>query len=259
MEGAPSQLAALAAAATNPSNQVTDAQTVEDYLLTKTQRNEVLEAIQVEGLEPIEFSWSTASSPGYYGGGGGAAPDVSLLTHEPTQSTFTFDFAPDTGHWAVFRPGVDKPCDHVNVERWGTQVAAVRQWLGVVHTEADAVDLWAAFEGAQSLAAPILSGESEMFDADDRAAVVHALSEIRKHFTATQELTEAQTDYLDARLGYLEDAVTRLRRTDWLHTAIGVFGTLLIALGIEAARGTQAWQFIEQALGPVLRGALPLP
>ena len=227
---------------------------MEKYLLTKTQRNAVLDAIRNEGLPPDSFTWHEVKSPGYYGGGD--APRVSSLAHLPTQSAFTFDFNYDTGHSALFAPAVDKPSEHRNVVIWTAQLAAVRQWLAIVHQEADAPDLWAAFAGARPLAEMVHSGDVEPFESQEIDALGRALKEIKGHFATTLELTEAQTHYLDAKLDYLQSAVARLSRTDWLHTAIGVFGTILVAMGVEAARAAELWQFVEQALGPVVHRIL---
>ncbi len=100
------------------------------------------------------------------------------------------------------------------------------------------------------------SGDVEPFDSQEIDALGRALKDINEHFATTLELTEAQTQYLDAKLDYLESAVARLGRIDWLHTAIGVFGTILVALGVEAARAAELWQFVEQALGPVVHRIL---
>ena len=226
---------------------------MEKYLLTKTQRNAVFEAISNEGLPPDSFNWREVKSPGSYGEDGSL---VSSLAHLSTQSEFTFDFHDETGHWASFTPGEDKPSEYVCVEHWKIQLAAVRKWLSTVHREADAPDLWATFAGATPLTEMVSSGDVDPFDSHEINALGSALQKINGHFATTLELTEAQTNYLDAKLDYLECTLARLGRTDWLHTAIGVFGTIIVALGIEAARASEVWQFVEQALGPVVHRIL---
>ncbi len=123
---------------------------MDKYTLTKTQRNEVLKAIERAGLAPDSFVWRETGSPIYYGGGD--APLVSQLTHLPTRAEFTFDYGGEAeAWWAVFSPAEGRPYESTDVGAWGGQLAALSQWLTVVRREAEAPDLWAAFAGAPSL------------------------------------------------------------------------------------------------------------
>jgi hypothetical protein len=220
-----------------------------DHELLTSQRNEVLSAITEAGLNPTEFEWLEVDS-GASGIGLGAPPYiVQALVHSPTGAAFSFDIDASSGqHLAIFHPGYDGPTQRVGSGSWNSQISYVRQWLGYVNREYNAPDLWAEVQGRRELIAGELHATGNTpFTPEEQGQIAAQLREISAYVRRTHELTPAQQEALDARLGYLEDAATRMERIDWRNTFVGV----MMGVVVEAILPADA---VREAVALALRG-----
>ncbi len=72
-------------------------------------------------------------------------------------------------------------------------------------------------------------------------------------------LSEAQAQFVHGKLNYLQSAVKRQGRTDWIYTAIGVLGSVLVAIGADPARAAEVWKHFAQVVEPLISRAVHLP
>lgn len=176
---------------------------------------------------------------------------VPALVHLPTGAYFLFDSSISGRAVCVISPGLERREDRVSLRgrESGEQLACVRAWLTYLKRELDSPDLWEEMRRKGSLpeiAAALI--ENAPFTAGERRAINSKLAVIRKHVLRMAHDLREQKSFIYDRIRYLERAVDRLGRRDWIHTAIGVFFTIAtgMALAPEKAR-----EFLTFALGAI--------
>src|SRR6266511_2936530 len=106
--------------------------------LTRTQRNEVLQAIQDVGLNHDDFFWREVRSEFT----GRPMFTVEEVVHRPTNYRFRFDVDEDRGHhFANSVPGPEGPEFHINAGSWRNELVYAKQWVQGVKDEIEAIDL----------------------------------------------------------------------------------------------------------------------
>lgn len=140
------------------------------YLILPSQKNQVLEAVLHEGMNPAEFEWlevlEDAESP-FEG-------VVSLLIHTPTESEFEFDMRSQT-MLALFAPGANRPRHAQQVDDWDGMYSQVQSWLQALRNEYECPDMWAEFAEAVATSERAETPESEAVE-DDELSHVHPVA-----------------------------------------------------------------------------------
>lgn len=217
-----------------------------DHFLLTTQGNEVLLAIERAGLKSAEFKWDKALSRF----AGFEAPYyVPVLVHDPSGSSFTFDYDREAGqHYAIFTPGEEAPQEEERVGSWSSQLLYVRTWLGYVKREYQAPDLWGELGRQRELAGGELpEAENTPFTPDERLQIEAQLRETKALVRKSFELTEAQYRAVEDRLDYLAEAARHMRRIDWRNAFAGVFLTAVVNAVVPG-------DVVRDVLGLSLRG-----
>jgi len=144
----------------------------------KSQRNEVFQAIQDQGLEPNDFRWidelkeriTMVADEAY----------VSTLLHNPTGYSFCFDIRGDT-YWATYSPGEETPREHKRCGNWQQMMLLVREWISNLKREVECEDLWAKILGETQLAqAAAAETDQSSFTSEERDQVFRGISEIKR-------------------------------------------------------------------------------
>jgi hypothetical protein len=209
------------------------------YVLLKTQKNDVVEAITDRGLVPSDFDFvlqrSDRSDKKHL---------VETLVHKSTQLYFKFDFHPSGNEiWATFSPGTEgQPKEVITSRNWDAQYEAFQRWLRQVKREVDAPDLWASLTRQPRLVELGASNETsnDRFNSEDRERLVKALGEMREEVGKLYTLNPVEAETIANRFNYLEDKLDEFGKKDWLNLALGVFAN--IALGIAFSTGGSSQQ-----------------
>jgi len=225
------------------------------HLVLRTQANEVREILQGAGLNPSEFEWGETTIQAIRESSIHEA-SVSVLTHQPTGSEFTFDLASGLFS-ASYAPGPERPYVRTSCQRWESVRANVDHWARTIKREIDAPDLWAAVAQEKALAGSAASEENTAFTEDESARLDTAVAEIREYLRSSVQMQQEQGERVDRQFEYLRGAIHRMARQDWLHTAIGVLFTVALTIGAEQARDLFrfAWQQISTAIGLAISAA----
>ena len=127
--------------------------------------------------------------------------------------------------------------------------------------EVEAPDLWGAVAAERALLdAAISSGDSSRpFTPEEQQYVSEKLSEIQENLLTTHGLVAEEAELVRSRLKYLTEAAQRQSRQDWLHTAIGVLFTLVLALTFSAAEAADLFRIAGVVLKLILKGSTMLP
>lgn len=226
----------------------------EKHLILRTQANGIFEDIQKLGLNPSEFEWLETES-------GGGRRVISVLSHKPTGYYFAFELQEVGGHLAKMSPGQESPVEYDHTRSWANQYRRVGQWLASLKKEYEAPDLW----GAVALEAKL--AEAAAAEGDDNAPltpeeldqVSGQLDEIRQYVISTHNLVEEHAEFVNRRFDYLDDALKRMGRRDWLHTLIGVLFTVVTAVSMSAEETREIFRFAAVSLQLFIGRFLPSP
>lgn len=200
-------------------------------VIRKTHANAVFEAIRRLELDPQDFEWQVVPSPGSR-----AEQEVSKLTHIPTTFYFIFDYVNEQ-HYCHRSPAPGVVRDSQYPGDWPGQFRCVQEWLDELAKEYRAPDLWEAVGAERQIAeAAARTDENEPFDEETKERIRSFVRELDGYIRTTHELDATQSDFLERRLLYLEEAADRQGRQDWLHTLVGVLFTIVMGiLGPETA------------------------
>lgn len=214
------------------------------HKLLKSQKNDVFRTLQAAGLEPANFSWIDKSK---VPNTGRAVPKLEYL-----DGGYYFQFDMLHGdHSCTFSPGIEKIIYRERTVNWQNQMSCVADWIHCLKRETEAPDLWQEMEKyktSMSLALPeqLLNEPISTSEANEIANKVHLLADkIEELF----QLTAEQNRFVRNKLNYLADTAKRQRSVDWVHTSIGVFITIAMALSLPPDRAKELWQLIESVLG----------
>lgn len=216
----------------------------------RSQRNAVFKVIQQSALKPSDFYWDEVTSSR-------AGKEVLQLVHRTSGYYFTFDELRGK-HFSMFSPGGEQLEELDYPGSWDLQLRNLATWLEYLAREVSEPDLWQALasyaDAMPSLEAPIPSNEP--FSKEEASQVRAALNEVREYARKALELVDERFDAVERRLDYLADALDRQGRTDWLHTAVGVFATL--ALGGIIPPDIAA-EFLRHALATLKTAVTSIP
>jgi len=187
--------------------------------LQKYKRNDIVKAIQAEGLDPKEFDIGEDETEAWIG-------------HKLSNARFTIGGDPSkyTGQ-SVF--GDWPPFPYVKYS-WGGVMTSLSVWLSDVKHDIETPDLWAEIQSEADLldAAYREDTDNTPFSTQEKEEINKRLHEFAKYAEVTYSLSEAQTTDLTAKINYLIDATSHLGRKDWLIILIGVLATVILSVAL---------------------------
>lgn len=225
-------------------------------LLLKTQTNEILKAIRERGLNPSEFQWTECDSK--------HKPNlrVSSLVHRPTGYYFVFDFFRyGIRHVGERSPGMDASVETERTEHWANQCEYAMEWLGLLKQELEAPDLWAAISQETKLAEVASSPDitNEPFTSKEQSYIITQLREVKEYLITTQNLIKEHEEVVKKRFDYLEGAVKRLGRQDWITSLGGVLLNIVIQIGLNPNAARELFRLAANSLSRLWGGTPLLP
>ena len=216
---------------------------MENRLILRTHKNAILGLINDVGLDPTEFEWIERPSRTTQN------VVVSEIRHRPTGFYFTFDYTRED-HYTQRSPGRDAAMDTQFPGDWRHQLHYATEWVGHVRNEYTAPDLWAALVGDKALLEEAASERerADVFSEEEKQAIANAMREIAEYSRTILGLTAERLEVLEKRVEYLTAAVDRLSPRDWLHTAVGVFATVVVGLALAPEQAGDFFRFAWLAL-----------
>lgn len=193
--------------------------------LQKYQRNDIVKAMQIIGLDPREFDMHDDGTE-------------ARITHRWSEAYFIISGGPreyvghsQSGDWPAF------PYKEYG---WTPVEVRVKSWLDDVKRDIETPDLWAELQGEAKLlgAASDEATENTPFTSQEKKEIVGQLNEFAEYAQHTYSLSTTQMSDLNAKLDYLAKATDRLGRIDWRNIFIGSIFSFVIAAALspESAR-----------------------
>lgn len=227
-------------------------------LILTFQKNQLFLILRKLELDPAEFEWTEVESSAF--SEGGSRSIVSILTHVPTSYYYKFDFDYNGYHYGLWSPGNDRANDAGRTENWTGQRSSFALWAQYLKREIDEPDLWEELSKEIKLAEVAASDTSNApFSIEEQQIVVAKLQEVKEYIRSTQELSEEKEEFINKRLTYLEESAKRQGRSDWLHTAIGVFFTIVIGAAYAPDAARELFRFIGTTFQQILNTMISLP
>lgn len=193
-------------------------------VLTRTQRNDILQEIRKAQLDPAVFEWSTEPK-------GNGIKEV--LTHPQTSARFEFSAHHGGGLWLVWWPNSARGEHFLSAHSWGDALSAVAGWLSVVHDDHLAPDLWGEITKEKTISGAANSADYQnSFSPGELKLLETGLADIEHYITTTQPLDPAGQDAVHKRFTYLLDAAKRgARKIDWINIFVGqLVGLVMLGL-----------------------------
>lgn len=211
--------------------------------LMASQRNEVLESIKYYGLEPFNFEWGTSLSS--------RIDKLYVPVLRFKNSDFFFKFDCELGrHYAVYSPGEEKITDYFNTDSWHHQRNCCDSWLSYLKREITAPDLWSEVAKYQIPSGMEVKPDilNEQFTIPQVERIVQGLQQIKDYLEKEKLISKEHREFVEEKLNYLAEAARRQGRKDWIHTAIGVLGTICVALTLSIEQGRTLFNILKGAV-----------
>ena len=208
-----------------------------DFILLTTQKNDVLQAIRVAGLNPKDFHWEQHNSSGTKNA------IVSVLTHTPTGYYYRFDMR-EGGTFAEFSPGRDSRIEHQYPGNWVLQFSYARGWIANLKREIEAPDLWASATeeaGFVELSAQATRIDS-VFNSQVQADLSARLAELERFIVEARDLTDAQHRFVKDQLSYLVAEAHHQKAREWINIGIGVLVQIILTIALPPEQAKSLFQ-----------------
>lgn len=221
---------------------------MEKQLLMRSHKNDVFRILSKEGLDPFipNFKWVETGARYFTG-----KESKLLCNHDGYEFYFNFHFS-DKGHCCpIYFPG--KTVNVVNIDHslsWDELKNHIHIWAKRIKLEFEEPDYWKDIAGIQST----FSLDATLLKNDDPISAAEA-TKLREGITLLHtrlvdefNLNKEQSKLVLGKLNYLSEAIERQTRTDWVHTATGVFVTVAMTIGVSASNADKFWMLVKESL-----------
>jgi hypothetical protein len=229
----------------------------EDRTLLKLQQNQVLEAIKLHDLDPLQFHWEVVPSSLHQR----SDVAVSKLTHS-SGFYFIFNSTRDNQLWFVRSPGVQGRVEEGTSQKWPQQLVSLHEWLDILKSEVSAPDLWAALRDEVAIVEAAAGDiENRKFDQVEQAKIQASIADLKRLFLEKNNVTAHQLEFFSSQMQYLSESSSRVGRKDWLMLALSTLVSVVVALSLppessryllSLANETLGWVMHSRPLFPIL-------
>lgn len=220
--------------------------------LLTSQKNQLLEIIRDDQLDPFNFEWKDrrVRYPGYSTG----TYIIPTLEFKGTDYFYGFDKR-DDGHEARFSPGQDTYTEHVLAGSWENQIYHFHLWLQHLKREIHSPDMWARLSqyNLPTDSADYASVENQQFTTGEVRQLQDGLKRMRSYLESEFDFSEIQINIVNEKLDYLLEAAKRQGKKDWLHTAIGAIFSLSVSLALAPEQATRIWGILRESIRGVVK------
>ena len=185
---------------------------------------------------------------------------MQALVHKDTDYFFIFDGGDRTPFASRLCPGEKQPVEVAHAADWRGQLGQSQQWLARLKREVSTIDRWALLKKEQSFDVAVDVQPNDDFSDAEAAVMRNALNEIRRYLVEVIQLGKEQSEDIGRRLDYVEGALNRLKKRDWLHIAHDVLQKIGVKLVADFAveKVQEFWAFASSRIMDALTGLTKL-
>jgi hypothetical protein len=228
---------------------------VQEYLLLRSQKNEVFKCVQEAGLSPLDFEWGEEGTEyaGRYD------YPVSYLEHLGSHFWFKFDRTFSGDYICRYSPGNLKLQEHCDPKAyWTVALQDFVRWLSYLKREI-APDLWEQLK--EYAPDETFIGTAEIsnapFSYPEVENIIESVDRLRAQIEKNFDLRPDQLTFVKREFEYLKEAAKSQGRKAWMHTAIGVIMTIAVGLALSPEKTKLLWALLKSCFGGILQ--LPAP
>ena len=213
--------------------------------MLKSKKNILLKVIDESGIERSKFR----------GEDSGDTPDsvftISLIDSplsfkvKTSEKYFEAHVIVATQNRAKYPPYRNPPGQRSYIQ-WSDVTKSLERWLELhakpYLNEIATPDLWKEFNSWIPASAGSLSVKNnEPFTDSEKEAIIQRIETFRTELLEKFDDDTAQQELINRKLDFLKNETDRQRRSVWIHTAIGIFGSLMIALSTNSDATYKQW------------------
>jgi hypothetical protein len=222
-----------------------------DCRLLPSQRNEVFNLIKSKELDPRCFVWKEVKSQ-YFIEFYPQPTIVSRLEYRGTSFFFLFDVTYD-GFRSLFSPGWGHTTESSQAKTQLVQLAQMDLWLDFLKREVHQPDLWEEMLQQHVLPAGSLDPDlgNQPLTGLDIDAIRSGIDEMRTYLKEEFQGDNDALRLINDRLDYVVAASKRQGKKDWIHTSIGVFCTIAVALAMAPEQSKHLGRILGEIVSKI--------
>ena len=222
-----------------------------ERLILKSQATQIYNLIKDRGFQNTEFYWDRRLSSW-------GAMKVSVIIHKPTNYYYVFDLTHidrSDSHACEFSPGNNVLVEKQSMGGWDYQTYYFSAWLEYLRREVETPDLWSAISQEENLSKAAMGYEDNSnFSAEQKIHLTKNLLEIKEYLQGLEQFSDEQKAFIDSRVEYLEKAIERMGKKDWINLTLGVLTNVIIGLAMNADKAREFFRFAGDILNWLLGG-----
>lgn len=213
--------------------------------LLDSQTNELLAAVQNQGMAASEFQWDMHNGV--------------QLRHTPSGFFFSFAYV-SPEHHVHYSPGSAAVEQIVRQLGWSGVVYHFVNWLSSIRRE-QVPDLWAEVSSQRESLRPAVEpeGADQPFTETERRALERKLDQIFATIVEARQLSTDEAARLRAEFDELKQDLKTLKRGRWIKLAIGTLFGAALKYGLTNVDFTRVMQLLSDALRVLSHGTVSLP
>lgn len=225
---------------------------MKDYLLLRTQKNEIFECVREAGLNPLNFEWGEETTEA----DGVSTYPVSIVRYLHTDFYFKFDRDQFYQFYCKSHPSTRDFMLLTYKYDWKSALVSFREWL-LRLKEQEVPDLWEQLKEYAPHETFIGTGEISNTPFTDLEVenIIASLDRLQTQIEKNFNLQGEQLSFVETQIEYLKDGVKRQGRKDWVHTSIGVIASIAVGLALSPEKAKLLWELLKSCFAVVL----PLP
>lgn len=200
--------------------------------LLKSQKTEIFDLIEVNGLSPLQFE--IIFIPNNYN----SALSITKLLFKGTDYYFTFSFQQEE-HYSTFCPGDEKYVEEEHSGDWETQKDAVINWLSYLKREINTPDKWQRLiDESENLKLMKYNEDSIKFNASEYLEIKSKIN-LLKNGLKEIGIEKEEMKTINSRLDHLEVLMQSMNKIDWKNLFVGTILSIPIQLSLspDVAKG----------------------
>ena len=211
-------------------------------MFLKSQRNQLLEEIISQGLQPSDFSESTDGN-GYRIKSKQNLNFFFFITDSPNRTIGSYEITRKPGNWA----SIHNP-QTMNISSWKALVESLGDWASSVKAEVEIPDLWLEATKAVQLFESAADPAADKFTIAELGALHGQLRMLAQLF-ATSELLQ---EYLIELAGLTQTAAVKAEtftKKDWQNWIKGAFISAITSLKLTDEQTKELLILVRLAFG----------
>ncbi|MDQ3021320.1 MAG: hypothetical protein M3R36_12235 [Bacteroidota bacterium] len=203
--------------------------------LLLTQKNQLFDLIELEGLSPIQFNIIETENR------------LGLSTRFEYANSGFFLFESEISDFlshVIYSPGDFTFQSGTNTKDWNENIKHFRGWLNYLKREINAPDKWGKLQSEIENLNLIGAEDEDKFSASEYEQLKVKMETLKKKISELS-LNPKQSEIINSKLDYLTMIALTLNKFDWKSLFIGTIISIIIQSSISPENSKALWLLIK--------------